>query len=148
MNCDPQLEWTWVAGLSNPDGYWGNKGMPHPANTPPAMRNAAGVTDSHNNLWLFGGGRDDTFTHNTLWHFNGTLWTWKSGSKDPNALPVWGDKGLPDEGNTPGSRYKAMMWVDKNNTFYLFGGQTLGKNDYFLFQLLKFEKNWVCVALS
>ena len=79
---------------------------------------------SDGNLWLFGGYGFDSAGNlgylNDLWKFDGTNWTWVSGSKTGS------DRRLRREergrsGNVPGARY-AVSWTDSNGNFWLFGG--------------------------
>lgn len=59
---------------------------------------------------------------NDLWKFDGTRWTWISGSKEINQPGVYGIKGIADPNNVPGSRFSATSWIDSMNNLYIFGG--------------------------
>src|SRR5690606_7499594 len=92
--------WTWISGLKerNKHGIHETKGVPDPNNVPGSREEAASWIDSENNLYLFGGyGKNAIGTKgiflfiycfivlgelNDLWKFDGTNWTWISGSKD------------------------------------------------------------------
>jgi Bacterial Ig-like domain (group 2)/Galactose oxidase, central domain len=121
--------WTWVGG---PQGtvdlapVYGVRGSPAASNDPGARTLTSTWTDAAGNLWLFGGSVDDGQGHpssrNDLWKFDGTSWTWVSGSNTPNAPGVYGTKGVADPGNVPGARAAAASWVDGNGNLWLFGG--------------------------
>ena len=121
--------WTWVSGSSSPNqaGIYGNQGSPDPANVPGA-RGASGVSwiDGSGNLWLFGGfGRDGGGIErslNDLWRFDGTNWTWISGSSSGNQAGVYGTPGSPDPANVPGARFESVSWIDGSGNLWLFGG--------------------------
>jgi len=50
-------------------------------------------------------------------------WTWIAGSDTGNQVGVYGDKGVADESNVPGSRVGAVVWVDSvKEELWLFGG--------------------------
>src|SRR5690606_31667821 len=54
------------------------------------------------------------------------LWTWISGSEVPNQDSVYGAKGVPAPGNTPGARSDAFSWTDAAGDLWLFGGRAPG----------------------
>jgi N-acetylneuraminic acid mutarotase len=82
--------------------------------------------DSTNVLWLFGGfGRDISGTQgvlNDLWKYDGTNWTWVSGSNTINAIGLYGTKGVANASNVPGARQKPAVWIDSTNNLWLLGG--------------------------
>ncbi len=87
--------------------------------------------DASGNFWLFGGyGIDSTgslgapyyFFLNDLWKFDGTNWTWVSGSNTRNQTGVYGNKGTADSGNVPGGLSNSVSWIDASGNFWLFGG--------------------------
>ena len=141
---DPSTnQWAKVAGSSTGQsaGVYGTLGTPSSGNTPGAREDASGWTDSHGNLWLFGGhGMDASGNQgilNDLWEFNpSTGWTWMSGSSTIGnscfaydigetvcAQPsVYGTLETPAPGNTPGSREAAITWADNKGNLWLFGG--------------------------
>ena len=47
-------------------------------------------------------------------------WTWVTGSKNTNGN--YGTMGVPSPSNEPPSRSNGGMWVQSNNTVYIFGG--------------------------
>ncbi len=57
---------------------------------------------------------------NDLWKFNGTNWTWISGSK--TALASGSYNTSPVSTNTPGARYRQLMLIDSSDNIRLFGG--------------------------
>jgi N-acetylneuraminic acid mutarotase len=121
--------WTWMSGsnMSNQNGVYGTKGMPDPANVPGSRYAAVSWIDSSGSLWLFGGYGLDVIGSsnylNDLWTWDGTNWTWMSGSNVINQNGVYGSEGTPDPANVPGSRYLAVSWTDSSGKFWLFGGQ-------------------------
>ena len=60
---------------------------------------------------------------NDLWKFDGTNWTWISGSNTINKSGIYETKGVPDPNNIPGSRAGAVSWIDSKNNLFLFGGK-------------------------
>jgi len=135
-------EWVWVGGSNTAQcyvngvcaqpGIYGTLGTPSSGNTPGGRESASSWTDSSGHLWLFGGlGVDADGTYgvlNDLWRFDpsSSTWTWVSGSNtvptDYGQLGVYGTKGMPASGNTPGGRMLATNWVDSGNHLWLFGG--------------------------
>jgi len=149
--------WTWVAGgnLVNQKGTYGTLGVAAAGNIPGARNGSIGLIDGSGILWLFGGlGYDSAGAAgnlNDLWKFDGTNWTWVSGSNVVNQTGVYGTQGTAAAGNIPGARNSAISWVDGSGKFWLFGGQgydsagTLG----FINDLWKFDgTNWIWVSGS
>ena len=60
-------------------------------------------------------------------------WTWMKGDSviKNNAVGVYGNLGVPDIGNRPGSRDGAITWTDESGNFWLFGGYGYGKTTTF-----------------
>jgi N-acetylneuraminic acid mutarotase len=120
--------WTWVSGSStaNQTGVYGTKGIAASTNVPGARDRAISWTDSHNNLWLFGGfGPDSTGTWGNLsdlWKFDGTNWTWVAGSGLADQTGVYGIQGSSSTATVPGGRFGGVSWIDNSNTLWLFGG--------------------------
>ncbi len=120
--------WAWISGSNvlNQNGVYGTKGTPDPANVPGSREIAVSWIDSSNNMWLFGGygypasGEIDYL--NDLWRWDGSNWTWMSGSDVINQNGVYGTKGTPDSANYPGSRRYAVSWTDISGNLWLFGG--------------------------
>ena len=127
-------------------GVYGTLGIPAAGNVPPGGKPAAAWTDQQGNFWLFGGiGLDLSGqakgTINDLWAFSpaSRQWTWMGGDAaasncDINlAIPfmtaicdpsqsIFGNQYTADSRNFPGSRMNAQAWVDRNGSFWLFGG--------------------------
>ncbi len=59
---------------------------------------------------------------NDLWRFDGTYWTWISGSIVTGQSGIYGQQGIPSASNTPGARENAVSWIDSNDNLWLFGG--------------------------
>ena len=133
-------EWTWVSGsnVAGQAGVYGTLGVKAAANVPGARESGVTWTDAAGNLWLFGGrsaqvggscGQFDPLCtagtnswFNDLWKFDGTGWTWVSGSNSTDQPGVYGTKGVAAASNVPGSRYGAVSWSDTAGTMWLFGG--------------------------
>ena len=149
--------WTWVSGSNtvNQIGSYGTEGVAAAGNVPGARRVSVSWTDSSGNLWLFGGnGYDSAGTVgflNDLWKYNGTNWTWMSGSNTVNQIGTYGTKGVAAAGNVPGARKNSVSWTDSSGKLWLFGGEgydsagTVG----FLNDLWKYNgTNWTWISGS
>ncbi len=123
--------WTWMSGSKTIDSpaFYGIKGLPAASNVPGARHQSVSWVDANGYLWLFGGsGRDEAGSYGylgDLWRFDGTYWTWMSGSKIQYAPGVYGTKGSPDSTNIPGARFRSVSWVDPAGDLWLFGGAGL-----------------------
>jgi hypothetical protein len=118
-------QWTWMSGSDqlNVVGIYGTKGVPSPLNVPGARSETSSAwTDSLNNLWLFGGVGGSFL--NDLWRYSITSneWTWISGSNLPNAVSIYGIKGIPNAANCPGARKSYSKWKDQAENFWMMGG--------------------------
>jgi N-acetylneuraminic acid mutarotase len=131
--------WTWVSGSNtiNQDGSYGTEGVTAAGNVPGARDLSVSWTDSSGNLWLFGGyGYDSAGSGgdlNDLWKFNGTNWTWVSGSKTVKQFGSYGTEGVAAAGNVPGARYASVSWIDSSGNLWLFGGygyDSVGNENY------------------
>jgi hypothetical protein len=151
--------WTWVSGSStiSQPGTYGTKGAPASANVPGCRADSVSWIDPAGHLWLFGGaGYDSVGTAtsylNDLWKFDGTNWTWVSGSSTGNQAGTYGTEGIPSSANVPGSRYVSVSWTDPAGQFWLFGGygyDSAGTAASFLNDLWKFDgTNWTWVSGS
>ncbi len=121
--------WMWVSGSDTRDaaGEYGTQGEPAPQNVPGARRNASSWSDGSGNLWLFGGYASDSSggslgNLNDLWRFDGSMWTWVSGSNTWNAAGKYGTQGVATPENVPGARNSASSWIDGSGSLWLFGG--------------------------
>ncbi len=121
-------EWTWMSGntIANLSGSYGAKGTAYPSNRPGARDGAVSWRDDGGDLWLFGGeGYDSGGSErvlNDLWRFDGTAWTWVSGSATGGEAGSYGTKSVPDGANVPGARSNAVSWRDDGGDLWLFGG--------------------------
>ena len=143
--------WTWVSGssLANQIGAYGTKGTASPSNVPGARASLVTWADASGNLWLFGGlGLDSAGTGGSLsdlWKFDGSSWTWVSGSNTVNQSAVYGTLGTASPSNAPGARFNAVSWIDSNGALWLFGGAgTDPQNDLWRFD----GTNWTWVGGS
>lgn len=144
--------WTWVSGwdVVNQTGVYGTKGVASSANVPGARDGAVSWVDSQGSLWLFGGysGTIPWFGafRNDLWRFDGTNWTWVSGSDQANQSGVYGVRGIASPENVPGARAGSVSWIDSNGNFWLFGGNSGAS---FFNDLWKFDgTEWAWVSGS
>jgi hypothetical protein len=107
--------WTWVSGADT-FGIYGTKGIASLSNGPGVRYGCVSGTDSEGNLWLFGGdgtaASGNTAYLNDLWKFDGTNWTWVSGSNTANQNGVYGTKGVSATSNVPGARGYSVSWRD------------------------------------
>ena len=149
--------WTWISGSNIKDqwGVYGTKGVANPANIPGARHRIISWTDGGGNLWLFGGGGYDSTGGrsylNDLWKFDGTSWTWVSGSSIINQAGVYGTKGEASSDNVPGARYRSISWTDGSGSLWLFGGRGYDSTNWMgrLNDLWKFDgTNWTWVSGS
>lgn len=134
-------EWTWEGGTSGgvlnsygnpgpPPASYGTEGVAAPDNVPGGRDSAMGWADREGNLWLFGGdGVDSTGFEgfgplNDLWKYNLTSkeWTWVNGSDLSRGGGVYGTRGSPAPGNTPGARYSSAVWMDTRGNLWVFAG--------------------------
>src|SRR5258708_7729218 len=120
--------WSWVNGAKAlyQAGVYGTEGTASPSNVPGARAGAVSWRDSSGHFWLFGGsGVDSNGTLqdlNDLWKFDGTNWTWVSGSNLVQQPGVYGTKGVASPSNVPGARDGAVSWIDNSGNIWLFGG--------------------------
>jgi N-acetylneuraminic acid mutarotase len=140
--------WTWVSGSNtvNQAGSYGTKGVAVAGNVPGARDGSVSWTDNSGNLWLFGGSG-----LNDLWKYDGTNWTWVSGSNIYNQFGSYGTKGIAAADNFPGARSGSVSWIDKSGNFWLFGGDGYDSagNEGYLNDLWKFDgTNWTWVSGS
>lgn len=132
---------TWTqhgTGGPNQHGVYGTQGTPAVGNVPGGRWGASARRDPVTGLiWLFGGfGCDSTASScsnlllNDLWSFDGTNWTWVSGSNTGNAVGSYGAQGTSAAGNVPPARQASAGWIDNNSNFWMFGGFTSGTNGF------------------
>lgn len=133
-------QWTWKNGANviNQTGVYGTLGVAAATNVPGARWSSAAWTDAAGNFWLFGGQGYDSVGNgslNDLWEYKGGQWIWVKGSASVSQAGIYGlTPGpviYPYVGNNPGSRFAPGYWLDKNNAFWMFGGQgfdTTGTN--------------------
>jgi len=162
-------EWTWMSGSNtpNPTGVYGTKGTAASGNAPQGRSGNSAWTDSSGNLWIFGGGNEQTVPIlgtpidtsvelDDLWEFNPVSleWTWVSGTSGYNQAPTYGTLGVAAASNDPGSRSGAPGCTDSAGNFWLFGGfsQTLSfEADGYLNDLWEFNpttKEWTWASGS
>ena len=127
--------WTWISGSDarDQDGIYGTQGTADAANIPGGRLAAVSWTDTNGDLWLFGGWGYDSASSlsqlNDLWRWDGTNWTWISGSDTIDQPGSYGTQGTADAANAPGARYASMSWADASGNLWLFGGQGIDGGD-------------------
>jgi len=114
--------WVWqgplASSVGNQAGIYNGIGS---AGTPGSRYWSTGAQDAAGNFWMIGGfgadsaGNEDYL--NDLWEWNGTTWTWMSGSSTIQAKGVYSGAGA-----VPGARIGANSWFDSSGNFWLFGG--------------------------
>ena len=148
--------WTWMGGsnLNNQNGSYGSKGVGSILNIPGARRQALHWVDANGNQWIFGGNSyynsSGTGSLNDLWKFDGSSWTWVSGSSVVNQSGVYGSKGAAAAGNVPGSRNQAINWIDSTGNLWLSSGFGFNATTQgYLNDVWKFDgNNWTWVSGS
>jgi hypothetical protein len=114
------------AVTTDSSSVYGSIGTAAPGNTPGPRLASATWGDKKGNLWLFGGEPSiDSGCLSDLWEFNTSIsqWEWVDGPEGTANQPgVYGTKGTPTPGNTPGGRCGAFTWTDANGNLWLFGG--------------------------
>lgn len=131
-------QWAWIAGSNIPNqlGSYGALHVASSANAPGGRLASVGWTDLNNNLWLFGGWTGDPSGKlgdiNDVWEFDMSArqWIWMGGRKVINQYGNYGTHLVPSTTNIPGARDSAMVWVDAQGKFWLFGGNGLGAPGY------------------
>jgi hypothetical protein len=72
---------------------------------------------------VFGGQSEHNLNPlNDLWRWDGTNWTWMSGSQMATAPPVLGPLGTLGPTYIPGARSGGAAFVDSSSNLWLFGG--------------------------
>jgi len=126
--------WAWVSGspaASDSLGVHGTKGSADAGSTPGGLQLSA-TWSQGGALWLFGG--DEAGLEGStdeLWRFDGTSWTWVTGTgaSTPGAYSTgtYGQRGVVDSTNSPGSRRAAIAWADRCENLWLAGGYGWGQ---------------------
>jgi hypothetical protein len=121
--------WTWIKGSNTVDVSTivaGTRGTANNANVPNGRRMGCGATDSNGHFWFYGGRGWDTGGSKywrDLWKFDGSDWTWMAGDMVPDAIGVYGAKGVANTSNQPGAKIECAAWFDNSDNFWLFGGE-------------------------
>ena len=145
-------QWTWMSGskgATSTPGNFGTQGVAASTNVPGARWLCAAWSDTHGNLWVFGGQGFDATGNGSLgdlWEYAldattdpgnpSTIalnqWTWIKG---PNAVSQPGNYGVapnptvwPHVTNNPGTRWGAAYWTTTpaqtgDQEFWMFGGE-------------------------
>ena len=129
--------WTWLSGdtIASPLGDYGIKGVAASTNKPSGRELAVSWRDASGNVYIFGGfgkstSHSTTGNLNDLWRWDGTNWTWISGSTDLDRPGRFGAQGVAAPNNVPGSRRFFCAWTDvTGDTAYIFGGYGRDENN-------------------
>lgn len=128
---DPEIyfgTWTWVSGdnIRDQSGFYGEKDVASPFNSPGGRFTANSWHDNQGNAWVFGGdGYGSALLRgvlNDLWRWDGVNWTWVAGSQSINQPGSYGNLGESSENNMPGARTNSTIWSDNSGNVWLFGG--------------------------
>jgi gliding motility-associated-like protein len=124
-----QNTWVWITGnkAGNAKVNYGEKGQFAEGNTPGGRNGSISCVDNNGGFWLFGGGTlIDLFAD--LWKFDhvNNKWAWIGGSANRNQGPLFANPGVPDANGNPGARTLSAVWVDAENSVWLFGGNGYG----------------------
>ncbi len=82
-----------------------------------------------------------------FWKFDTSGWDWIAGSEVFYSAAEYGEQGVPNPNNIPGSRFRSSATEDSNN-FYLFGGQGVDISEQNIFQndLWRYNGSWTWLA--
>lgn len=142
-------DWTWVAGSNTIEsqGVYGQLGLASSNNIPSARSAAEVWTDNMGNAYLFGGfcvsqsGQQGRL--NDFWKFDGTNWTWVSGSSSLHQVGTYGTKGVASSSNIPGARSNYII-AQADNGFYIYGGQGVNASGTFGY----LNELWFCDGVN
>lgn len=132
-------DWTWVSGTNLKDtaGVAGTQGTAASTHVLPGRANTALWFDTEDNLWVFGGdGMMATFlgggnpAYSDLWKFDGSNWTWVSGTLQGDQNSTYDTAGTFSATATPGGLMRSTTWVDADGFFRIFGGSGLASAGY------------------
>jgi N-acetylneuraminic acid mutarotase len=127
-------EWAWMGGSNVLDshdsapGNYGAKGSFTAGSYPGSRDFAVAWVGKEGNFWLYGGYGGDSLGNygqlDDLWEFRRSTgqWAWMGGSTQAQLPAVYGRRGEPSAGNTPGGRDGATGWVDEQGHLWLLGG--------------------------
>ena len=126
-------QWKWLNGSQGEYtlGQRGAKGEANLGNILGIRYNGNTAIDSQGSLWLFGGVSSSASSNlilflsdflgqfNDLWKYSESDdWVWMAGSDQFNQPNNYDGPGEI----TPGGRSYSAMWIDNNDTLWLFGG--------------------------
>jgi N-acetylneuraminic acid mutarotase len=149
--------WTWAGGSGTSvqtDAVGTYSTTPSTTNIPGGRHDMTVVRDAAGAVWLFGGQGLGAASFSSymgdLWKFDPAtlVWSWMSGSNQPNVAPVQGSLGVPDPANVPGGRSAAGLWADGSGNLWMFGGigvrpQGQPENDLWRFNIATRTWTWM-----
>ncbi|HMK18140.1 MAG TPA: kelch repeat-containing protein [Chitinophagaceae bacterium] len=115
--------WTWIKGSDQPfpSTFHLQSGVESQLNEPGFIRSSVSTVIS-GQLYLFGGLKFSGYSNQT-WKFNPAtgMWTFMKGDDNTNILAQYGQLGVANSQNNPGSLAFTKGWVI-DNEMYFFGG--------------------------
>jgi len=157
MEIKNENRWTWISGnnIVSQKGIYGLLQRASYENMPGAHAGGINWIDNSGNFYLFGGSGFDANGQigllNDLWKYDGSRWTWFSGSNFINQKGLYGEINNPDGNNYPGARIGSSGCKDKEGNLIMFGGEGLDNegNSGLLNDLWKFDGvNWSWISGS
>ncbi|MFY0673377.1 MAG: T9SS type A sorting domain-containing protein [Bacteroidia bacterium] len=127
--------WTYMAGskYANNKGVFGTKGTSSSSSIPGSRSSAVILNDDDGDLWLFGGkGFANSLNIgllNDLWKWDGSDWTWMSGSNTLYANSKYGRLNKHSSLGVPGARRSNYGWSDGDD-LYFYGGDGQDSTKY------------------
>lgn len=122
-------QWTWLSGDAEvyASGTLGAKGEASAAALPRAQYRSSSIVDSDGNFWLYGGygqfSPESSGYIDELWKWDGSQWTWTSGSGNANQLAKYGNLNQTKPENSPGGRADTHIWYDQDGDLQVFAGE-------------------------
>lgn len=148
--------WTKLSnGTPDGKGVFGIKGVENASNFPPDLTNVTTWTDADGNLYLFGGNTSSSYLdrdeYNTVWKYNVStnMWSWISGSDQPNVKGNYDALGKESALNFPSARYSSCTFKDAQGNIYIYGGfhnirsYTFSYNDLWKFNINTKQWTWL-----
>lgn len=141
-----------ASGTKDATGHFGIKGVEDVANIPPGLINTTTWTDEIGNLYLFGGrtgtpGTYGSVDYDSVWKYNisTNMWSWISGSDQPNINANYNSLGQENSLNSPGARYGSCAFKDSQGNIYIYGGfhQYQSFNDLWIYKLNTKQWTWL-----
>lgn len=129
---DPATQnWKWIKGTNTASqpGVYGTQGTAAATNRPGGRQNITSWV-SGSKAYIFGGsgfGSSSSGSLGDLWEYDmiSGNWTWLEGLTTPNAVGIYGSKGVAAPANRPGGRTNSASWAVDNKLYLQGGGRFL-----------------------